>query len=93
MSFNKESAVERAKEDLAERLKISQSNIETKSVSEEEFRDMSLGAPTEDEMAAQMISSGWKIYLIANEEDYQYRADKYHLRLVGYNGTNHVIKS
>ena len=78
---------------LAKRLKISANEVEIKGVSDEEFRDMSLGAPAEGEMAAQMISSGWMINLTAEDKDYEYRADKYHLRLVGFDGTNHVIKS
>jgi hypothetical protein len=93
MSFDKDSAVERAKEDLAKRLDVSENEIETKSVSEQEFPDMSLGAPANDEMSAQMISSGWRINLGANGKDYEYRADKYQLRLVGFNGKNHVIVS
>lgn len=93
MSFNQESAVQRAKEDLAERLGVSQELIETDSVSEQDFPDMSLGAPADDEMAAQMISSGWRINLGADGKEYEYRADKYQLRLVGFDGTNHVIVS
>ncbi len=93
MSFTKESAVERAKKDLAERLKIAESEIETISAGEKEFSDMSLGAPAEDEMSAQMISTGWQINLTADGEKYEYRADKYQLRLCGFKGTNHVIKS
>jgi hypothetical protein len=54
---------------------------------------MSLGAPAEDEMSAQMISSGWSINLSAKGKKFDYRADKYQLRLHGYNGTNHIIES
>ena len=93
MSFNKDSAVERAKQDLAERSGVAESDIETKSVNEQDFPDMSLGAPASGEMSAQMISSGWRINLSADGKDYEYRADKYQLRLVGYDGTNHVIVS
>jgi len=93
MSFSKDSAVQRAKKDLAGRLGISESKIETVSVSEKDFPDMSLGAPVEDEMSAQMISSGWQINLQADGESYEYRADKYQLRLCGFRGTNHVIES
>jgi hypothetical protein len=92
MSFSKESAVERAKRDLAERLGVSESEI-SDSVTETDFPDMSLGAPEDDEMAAQMISSGWRIDLSANGEHYEYRADKYQLRLRGFNGTNYIIES
>ena len=93
MSFNKDSAVERAKADLAERLNVSADEIKEVSVSESDFPDMSLGAPVEDEMSAQMISSGWQINLAADGEKYDYRADKYQLRLCGFRGINYVVES
>lgn len=93
MTFDKTSAVERAKQDLAERSGISSDEIRLKSVSDQDFPDMSLGAPARGEMSAQMISSGWRIDLTADGKDYEYRADKYQLRLVGHDGTNHVIQS
>lgn len=92
MSFNNDTAVQRAKQDLAARLNISENDI-TASVSEKDFPDMSLGAPVSGEMSAQMISSGWQIDLVAGGKKYDYRADKYQLRLREYNGTNHVIVS
>lgn len=93
MSFNRDSAVQRAKKDLANRLGIDESKIETGGVSEEDFPNSSLGAPVDDEMSAQMISSGWKINLKADGENYEYRADKYQLRLRGFKGTNYVVES
>lgn len=93
MSLNQESAVEKARTDLAGRLGVSEDEIETVSVTDEEFPDMSLGAPTADEMAAQMISSGWRINLAGGGENYEYRADKYHLRLYNFDGTNYVVES
>jgi len=93
MSFNKDSAVQRAKSDLAKRLGVNESEIKNDSVSETDFPNMSLGAPAEGEMAAQMISTGWKINLSADGKNYEYRADKYQLRLCGFKGTNHVIES
>jgi hypothetical protein len=93
MSFTKESAVQEAKADLAKRLGISESDIKESSVEDADFPDMSLGAPAEDEMSAQMISSGWRINLSAGDKTYEYRADKYQLRLRGFNGTNHIVKS
>lgn len=93
MSFTKESAVERAKQDLAQRLGVSESEI-TDSVTDVEFPDMALGAPADGEMAAQMITSGWRIDLNANGENYEYRAQKYgELRLRDFNGTNYIIES
>ncbi len=93
MKLNQESAVEKAKADLAKRLNVSEGEIETVSVDEKEFPDMSLGAPVEDEMSAQMLSSGWQINLSADGESYEYRADKYHLRLYDFDGTNYVVES
>lgn len=92
MKYNQESAVERAKADLSERTGVAVDEIETVSVNEQDFPDMSLGAPSEDEMAAQMISSGWQINLQADGEDYEYRADKYQLRLFDFDGANYVIE-
>ena len=54
---------------------------------------MSLGAPADDEMSAQMISTGWQINLTADGKNYEYRADKYQLRLHNFKGRNYVIKS
>jgi hypothetical protein len=93
MSFNQTSATERAKKDLAQRTGVSESDIETVSVKETDFPDMSLGSPVDDEMSAQMISSGWSINLRAGGKNYEYRADKYQLRLRDFKGTNHIIES
>ena len=93
MKFTRESAVERAKIDLAKRLSISEKDIAEKGVKEREFADMSLGAPENGEMAAQMIASGWEIDLSANGKKYEYRADKYQLRLHNFRGRNYVIES
>ncbi|HSI88935.1 MAG TPA: hypothetical protein VK918_07745 [Pyrinomonadaceae bacterium] len=91
MPFDQNSAVERARQDLASRLGVSESDIEVSAVTSKEFPDMSLGAPADDEMSAQMIADGWEIKLGAKGKSYEYRADKYQLRLKGYNGKNHVI--
>ncbi len=93
MSFSKDTATEKAKEDLASRLGIDQGTIDTNSIDEKDFPDMSLGAPADGEMSASMIASGWSIKLGADGKDYEYRADKYQLRLVAFKGTNHVIVS
>ena len=92
MSFSKESAVERAKQDLAQRLGVPENEIEA-SATETDFPDMSLGTPEDGEMSAQMISTGWRIDLRANGTNYEYRADKYQLRLRDFNGTNYIIES
>lgn len=93
MSFNKESAVERAKLDLANRLGIDAQEIDNAAVADKDFPNMSLGSPISGEMAAQMISSGWQITLMAEGKPYEYRADKYQLRLHNFKGRNYVIES
>lgn len=92
MKFTRESSVERAKKDLAERLHIAFSDIVERGVTDKEFRDMSLGAAAADEMAAQMLVSGWKIALEAEGKAYEYRGDKYQLRLHNFEGENYVIE-
>lgn len=93
MSFTRESAVEKAKEDLAKRLNISEKGISVGKVSDEDFPNTSLGAPVDGEMSGMMISSGWRIELKAGGKKYDYRADQYQLRLKGFNGTNHIVVS
>jgi hypothetical protein len=93
MSFTKESAAEAAKADLASRLGKGNGDISVVSVDDTEFPDMSLGSATSGELAAQMMTSGWKIKLQADERNYEYRADKYQLRLHNFKGKNYVIKS
>ncbi|MEO6656151.1 MAG: hypothetical protein ABIO36_08715 [Pyrinomonadaceae bacterium] len=93
MSFTKESAVEHAKNDLSKRLKIGVGEVKESGVSAKDFSDMSLGAAVKGEMSAQMISSGWQIKLEAKGKHYEYRADKYQLRLHNFNGANYVIES
>ena len=91
MSFSRESAVKRAKGDLAERLGIGEEQISDRT-SERDFPNMALGAAEPDEMAAQMISSGWQIDLTAAGKTYEYRADKYQLRLYNFDGRNYVVE-
>ena len=91
MKFSQESAVQKAKEDLAQRLGVAPGEIKEVSVSSTDFPDMSLGIPVDDEMSAQMISTGWKINLSANGKSYEYRGDKYQLRLRDFNGSNYKI--
>jgi hypothetical protein len=91
MGFTKESAVAAAKSDLAKRLNIGEKDIGGDSVSESDFPDMALGAAGKGEMAGQMISSGWTIKLNAGGKNYEYRADKYQLRLKDFEGKNHKV--
>ena len=93
MSFSQESAVKRAKQDLAHRLSVAESEIQTTAVSEKDFPNAALGVPVKDEMAMQMISSGWQIDLKADGKSYEYRAHKYQIRLRDFKGKNYIIES
>lgn len=93
MGFTKETATERAKKDLAKRLNIDAGKITAAHAAEKDFPDMSLGAAVNGEMSAQMISSGWLIDLEAEGKKYEYRADKYQIRLHNFHGANYVIES
>lgn len=91
MAINKDEAVEKARKDLAQRLKLDPSEVNEQSVEDDDFPDMALGAAEEDEMSGQMISSGWRIRLGAHGQSYEYRADKNQVRLYQYQGKNYRI--
>ncbi|MFN6963612.1 MAG: hypothetical protein ACK4S4_07585 [Pyrinomonadaceae bacterium] len=93
MGFSQDSAVAAARRDLASRLGVDESTIDEVSVVKTDFPDMSLGAPVDGEMSAQMIATGWRIDLAADGQNYEYRADKYQLRLRNFKGRNYVINS
>ncbi len=93
MKFDKNSAVAAAKADLAKRLDVSEKAIKEIAITETDFPDMSLGAPASGEVSAQMISTGWRINFESGGEEFEYRADKYQLRLYQFRGTSYVIKS
>lgn len=88
--MTKEEAVEKARKDLAQRLKVDPSNIK-ESVEDADFPDMALGAGEDGEMSGQMISSGWRIRLDAGGQSHEYRADKNQLRLYKYKGRNYRV--
>lgn len=92
MGFNKNEATEAAKQDLAGRLGVDEASVNEISVTDKDFPDMSLAAPVDGEMSAQMISTGWEIKLGVDDKTYEYRADKYQLRLVDFEGANHLVK-
>jgi len=91
MPISKTDAVEKARKDLAQRLNVDAGAIKEQSVEDDDFPDMALGAPEDDEMSGQMITSGWRIRLGANGQNYEYRADKNQVRLVGFKGKNYRV--
>lgn len=92
MGAGKEDLVGRARADLAKRLNVSEDEIKEEEVEEADFPDMALGAPLEDEMSGQMITSGWRIRLkTGSSGDYEYRANQNQLRLYNFKGSNYKI--
>ena len=88
--MNKEEAVEKARKDLAQRLKVDAAEIKD-SVEDADFPDMALGASEPDEMSGQMITRGWRIRLSTGGQSYEYRADKNQVRLYKYKGKNYRV--
>jgi len=91
MPNSKDGAVENARKDLANRLKIDPGDVKQSSVEDSDFPDMSLGAPEDGEMSGQMITPGWRIQLEAQGKTYEYRADKNQVRLYKFKGKNYRI--
>lgn len=83
--------VNRASADLAARLGVDQSEVTEGAIEQTEFPDAALGAPVEDEMSAQVITSGWRIRLNGGGRTYEYRSNGRQLRLVNFNGENYRI--
>ena len=89
--MNKEEAVEKARNDLAQRLKTDASKISESAVEDADFPDMALGAAEDDEMSGQMMTRGWRIKLQANNRTYEYRADRNQVRLYDFKGKNFLV--
>jgi hypothetical protein len=92
MGLTKEEAAKKARMDLAKRLGLSESEIKETGIEQTDFPDMALGAPTEDEMSGQMITTGWRIKLNASGKGYEYRANKDQLRLYNFNDENYLVE-
>ncbi|HVF21548.1 MAG TPA: hypothetical protein VM941_00675 [Pyrinomonadaceae bacterium] len=91
MAINKDGAVENARKDLAQRLKIDAADIKEGTVEDSDFPDMSLGAAEDGEMSGQMITRGWRIRLEAQGKTYEYRADKNQVRAYNFKGKNYRV--
>lgn len=91
MANTKDGAIENARKDLAQRLKIDAGAVKEHSVEDVEFPDMALGAAEDGEMSGQMMTRGWRIKLEAEGKTYEYRADKNQVRLHNFKGKNYRI--
>jgi len=91
MSYSKEDALSKARNDLAKRLGVKEQDVREGSVEETDFPDTSLGAGSDDEMSGQMITRGWRIQLEAQGQTFEYRADKNQVRAYKFKGKNYRI--
>ncbi len=91
MAFTKEAAVARARQELASRLGLKETEVQEQTVDNVDFPDMALGAAVNGEMSGQMITPGWRIRLQANGQSFEYRANEQQLRLFNYKGANHKV--
>ena len=91
MAIDKDGAIENARKDLANRLKIDAGDVKQGSVEDSDFPDMSLGAAEDGEMSGQMITRGWRIRLEAQGKTYEYRADKNQVRAYNFKGKNYRV--
>jgi hypothetical protein len=87
--LTKEEAIDRARRDLAQRLSVEENAIITVSVADVTYPDSALGAYLEDEMAADVMTAGWKITLSGpGGAPVEYRGSEKQLRLFNFHGEN-----
>ena len=68
--------IEKAKEDLGQRLSISPVQINLMEMTEVEWSDSSLGCPQPGMDYLQVITPGYRILLEAGEQEYEYHSNK-----------------
>jgi hypothetical protein len=71
-----ESLIEKAKEDLAQRLSISTSQIVLVEATQVEWSDSGLDCPQPDMSYLQVITPGYRILLEANGTQYEYHSNR-----------------
>ncbi|MBN2094403.1 MAG: hypothetical protein JW740_03505 [Candidatus Zambryskibacteria bacterium] len=71
-----EQLINMAKADLAQRLRMTESEIQLSSVEEVDFPDTSLGVPETGKFYAEVITPGFIIKLEAQGQVYQYNTDR-----------------
>ena len=89
--LSKESAVDAAVRDAATRAAVAASDVKVDGVEDSLFPDGALGAPREGEISFSMMTPGWTILLTAGARGFEYRADSRQVRLVGFEGQNHLV--
>ena len=90
--MNKDEVVSIARADLAGRLGVEEGQITTVSAEDAVFPDAALGAYLEDEMAADMLTNGWRVNLKGPDGTAaEYRANTKQARLYQFRGENHLL--
>lgn len=90
--MTKEEAIDRARRDLAWRLSVTESDIKSVSTDDTTFPDSALGAYLEDEMAADVLTDGWRIVLSGPDgAPVEYRGSEKQLRLFNFHGENYKL--
>lgn len=70
-----ESVLSAIRSDAADRSGVSLDRVEVRSVTEETFRDTSLGCPEEGKMYAQVLTPGYQVLVQAGDEQLDYRVN------------------
>jgi hypothetical protein len=91
LALKKADAIQKARRDLAQRLRVNEGDVVTQAVDDADFPDTALGASVADEMSGQMITPGWRIKLQADGKTFEYRANEHQMRLFNYEGGNYRI--
>jgi hypothetical protein len=73
---NLQNLIEKAKEDLTQRLSISTIQINVVDAKEVIWSNSSLGCPQPGMLYAEVLTPGYLIRLNANDQDYEYHAGK-----------------
>ena len=89
--LSKDEAVDLAVRDAARRAGVDSGAARVASTESVEFPNSALGAPRPGEMSADMVTPGWAIRVEAGSRSLEYRATPRQVRLVGYDGGNHVV--
>ena len=90
--MTKDEVVNIARGDLASRLGVDEAGITTVSAEDAVFPDSALGAYLEDEMAADMLTNGWRIGLKGPDGTAaEYRANPRQVRLFQFGGENYLL--
>ena len=89
--LSKEEAVDLAVRDAARRAGVGAEAVRVLAAKETEFPNSALGAPRPGEMSADMMTPGWAVRVEAGSHALEYRATPRQVRLVGFDGGNHVV--